>query len=48
MAAQLINVPVSYIQNLHDEFEKRRDVLYEGMKQIPVWSFPNLKGHFIR
>ena len=46
MAAQLINVPVSYIQNLHDEFEKRRDVLYEGMKQIPGVVIPKPEGAF--
>ncbi len=46
MAAQLVNVPAVYIQNLHDEFEKRRDVLYEGMKQIPGVVIPKPEGAF--
>ncbi len=46
MAAQLVNVPASYIQNLHDEFEKRRDILYEGMKQIPGVVIPKPEGAF--
>lgn len=46
MAAELTNVPPSYIQNLHDEFEKRRDVLYEGMRNIPGVVIPKPEGAF--
>lgn len=46
MAAELIRVPDTYIQGLHDEFEKRRDVLYEGMRQIPGIVIPKPEGAF--
>lgn len=46
MAAELTNVPVSYLKGIHDEFEKRRDVLYEGMKHIPGVVIPKPEGAF--
>lgn len=46
MAAELVNVPRSYLDGLHDEFEKRRDVLYEGLKNIPGVVIPKPEGAF--
>jgi aspartate aminotransferase len=46
MAAELIHVPGTYLTDLHDEFEKRRDVLYEGMKRIPGVVIPKPEGAF--
>lgn len=46
MAAELVNVPESYLAGLHDEFEKRRDVLYEGVKSIPCVVIPKPEGAF--
>ena len=34
MAAKLTDVPVSYLEEVHAEYENRRDVLYEGLRQI--------------
>lgn len=46
VASELSRVPDAYIQGLHDEFETRRDVLYEGMKQIPGVVIPKPEGAF--
>lgn len=46
MAAELAHVPQSYLDGLHREFEKRRDVLYEGMKSIPGVVIPKPEGAF--
>lgn len=46
MAAELIHVPDVYLKNLHDEFQKRRDVLYEGLKNIEGVVIPKPEGAF--
>lgn len=46
MAAQLVNVPEKYFKDIHDEFEKRRDVLYEGLKKISGVVVPKPEGAF--
>ncbi|MDP1722526.1 MAG: pyridoxal phosphate-dependent aminotransferase [Candidatus Gottesmanbacteria bacterium] len=46
MAAKLTKVPVSYFQEVHDEYEKRRDVLYEGLRHIPGVTIPKPEGAF--
>ncbi|HLD24702.1 MAG TPA: pyridoxal phosphate-dependent aminotransferase [Patescibacteria group bacterium] len=46
MAAELTRVPDTYYEGVHKEFEKRRDVLYEGMKSIPGVVIPKPEGAF--
>jgi len=46
MAAELVHVPETYLKGLHDEFETRRDVLYEGLKTIPGVVIPKPEGAF--
>jgi len=46
MAAELTHVPDEYMKDIHDEFEKRRDVLYEGMRTIPDVVIPKPEGAF--
>jgi aspartate aminotransferase len=46
MAAQLVNVPQTYLDDIHNEFEKRRNVLYEGVKSIPGVVIPKPEGAF--
>ncbi|MEK7060875.1 MAG: pyridoxal phosphate-dependent aminotransferase [Patescibacteria group bacterium] len=46
MAAELIHVDEAYFKGLHDEFEKRRDVLYEGLKKIEGVVIPKPEGSF--
>lgn len=46
MAAKLTQVPDSWLQDMHDEFEKRRDVLYEGLKKISGVTIPKPEGAF--
>jgi aspartate aminotransferase len=46
IAAQLVHVPESWMKATHDEWEKRRDVLYEGLKSIPGVTIPKPEGAF--
>ena len=46
IAAKLTEVPSSYLANVHDEFEKRRNLLYEGLKTIPGVTIPKPEGAF--
>ncbi len=46
MAARLTKVPRSYFKKVHDEYEKRRDVLFEGLKKIPGVTIPKPEGAF--
>lgn len=46
IAAKLIDVPDSYLSEVHDEYTKRRDVLYEGLKAIPGVVIPKPEGAF--
>ncbi len=46
VAAKLTEVPVHWLTEIHDEFERRRDVLYEGVKKIPGVVIPKPEGAF--
>lgn len=46
VAAKLTEVPNSYLQKVNKEYEKRRDVLYEGIKKIPGVVIPKPEGAF--
>lgn len=46
MASKLTEVPDSYFQEVHKEYEKRRDVLYEGLKSIRGVVVPKPEGAF--
>ena len=46
MAAKLTQVPPSYFQEVHDEYEKRRDLLYKGLTEIPGVVIPKPEGAF--
>lgn len=46
IASKLTEVPVSWFRTTHDEWAKRRDVLYEGMKKIPGVVIPKPEGAF--
>ncbi|MBI5449033.1 pyridoxal phosphate-dependent aminotransferase [Candidatus Gottesmanbacteria bacterium] len=46
IAAKLTDVPDSWMKKVHDEFEKRRDVLYEGLRKIPGVIIPKPEGAF--
>lgn len=46
MAAKLTEVPEAYFAQVHAEYEKRRDVLYEGLKKIPGVTIPKPEGAF--
>jgi aspartate aminotransferase len=46
IAAQLVAVPKTYLHNTHREYEKRRDILYEGLKKIPGVIIPKPEGAF--
>jgi len=46
MVAKLTKVPVSYHHEVHKEYMKRRDVLYEGLQQIPGVTVPKPEGAF--
>ena len=45
-AAALFDTADDYIRYCHDEYEKRRDILYEGMKAIPGAGFIRPCGAF--
>jgi len=40
------DVPDSYLDEVRGEYEKRRDILYEGMKKIPGVIIPKPEGAF--
>lgn len=46
MAAELTKVPQSYFDEVKAEYEKRRNVLYEGLSQIPGVFIPKPEGAF--
>jgi len=46
MASKLIEVPGEYIKEVQEEYEKRRNVLYEGLKTIPGVTIPKPEGAF--
>lgn len=46
VAAQLTKVPASYFKQVHSEYQKRRDVLYEGLTKIPGISLKKPEGAF--
>lgn len=46
IAAKLVDVPDSYIQEVHDEYDKRRNALYEGLKDVPGVVIPKPEGAF--
>ncbi len=46
MATKLTVVPPSYFLSVHDEYQKRRDVLYEGLRTIPGVVIPKPEGAF--
>lgn len=46
IAAKLTDVPDSYLQEVHEEYDKRRNVLYEGLKSIPGVVIPKPEGAF--
>ncbi len=46
MAAKLNQVPTSYFKEVHDEYENRRDLLYEGLRKIPGVVIPKPEGAF--
>ena len=46
IAAKLIEVPDSYLSEVHEEYLRRRDVLYEGLKAIPGVVIPKPEGAF--
>jgi aspartate aminotransferase len=46
IAAKLTEVPKKYFRDTHREYQKRRDVLYEGLKKIPGVTIPKPEGAF--
>jgi aspartate aminotransferase len=46
VAAKLTEVPESWMEKTHKEWEKRRDVLYEGLRKIPGVTIPKPEGAF--
>jgi aspartate aminotransferase len=46
MAAKLTDVPASYMDAVHEEYEKRRDLLYRELKKIPGVTVPKPEGAF--
>ncbi len=46
MAAKLVDVPDSYLEEVHGEYLKRRDALYEGLRAIPGIVIPKPEGAF--
>jgi len=46
MASKLTEVSKSYIEGVQKEYEKRRDVLYDGLKHIPGVTIPKPEGAF--
>ncbi len=46
IAAKLVDVPDTYLDEVHAEYDKRRNVLYEGLKAIPGVVIPKPEGAF--
>lgn len=46
VASKLTEVPPSWLKETHDEFEKRRDILYTGFGRIPGVTIPKPEGAF--
>lgn len=46
IAAKMTEVPTSYLRTVREEYEKRRDVLYEGLSQIKGVTLPKPEGAF--
>lgn len=46
VAAKLTEVPASYLRGVKAEYEKRRDILYEGLRRIPGVVIPKPEGAF--
>ncbi len=46
MAAKLTQVPASYLTKVHEEYEKRRNILYEGLRSIPGVELTKPEGAF--
>jgi aspartate aminotransferase len=46
VAAKLTEVPPEWMAKTHDEWSKRRDVLYNGLKDIPGVTIPKPEGAF--
>ncbi len=46
MAAKLTEVEDSYFEEVHKEYQSRRDILYEGLKSIPGVFFEKPEGAF--
>lgn len=46
MASVLISIPPSYLRGVCKEYEKRRDVLYDGLRKIPHITIPKPEGAF--
>ncbi len=46
IAAKLTEVPEQYIADVQKEYERRRDVLYEGLKNIHGVTIPKPEGAF--
>lgn len=46
VAAKLTEVPDSYLEEVHEEYDKRRNVLYDGLRKIPGVVIPKPEGAF--
>jgi aspartate aminotransferase len=46
IAAKLTDVPVSYYKNVYNEYNRRRDILFKGLKSIPGVTVPKPEGAF--
>ncbi len=46
VAAKLIEVPQTYLDDVQKEYEKRRDILFAGLRQIPGITLPKPEGAF--
>jgi aspartate aminotransferase len=46
VASKLTQVPALYLRRVKAEYERRRDVLYEGLKRIPGVVIPKPEGAF--
>ncbi|MEK7544019.1 MAG: pyridoxal phosphate-dependent aminotransferase [Patescibacteria group bacterium] len=46
IASTLTEVPASYLAGVQEEYAKRRDVLFEGLRKIPGVTIPKPEGAF--
>lgn len=46
VGSRLSDVPKSYFKTVHEEYEARRDLLYNGLRKIPGVSVPKPEGAF--